>query len=438
MWVYAYVSVCIEDVYRKINLDLSNLLEHLLEPFLGNVEWLSSLDAFEFNCSDRGTFLVLVFSHATGNTRNGGGDTLLGAGSNEVTIEFIGGSGSGKVSRLLDKGLFGSNGFCQVLGKVLARVDLGKSYVSESIPRDFLSAGFHITNNFLQSGSLSEKDVQAAMFFHLLLQTNSLGNQVELELRNPNGVDIARRLAGGEKGTGKFELRQRLSVVVGSSGGQKSGITSHDFVQNKHAGVGGRFTDNVGEESSSLLCRSVGTESLFDGVDIIVDGLGHTDNGDLSSVLLQDVLGKFGGLGVGIVSSDSVNDINFVSDQSLGSDLERSFVVLDVTTLSAVLFVGQLDTRVSNGRSTDEVQLRHAFPVAFRDNEGISGQNSLVSINVHAEGKSGDFAGAVGLNPVFGKLTDAGTQAGSKTSRGHHSDGNIFSFEREVGHCKII
>ena len=93
-----------------------------------------------------------------------------------------------------------------------------------------------------------------------------------------------------------------------------------------------------------------------------------------------------------------------------------------------------LDSRVSDGRSAKEVQGFHASPISFGDEEGVSDEDSLVSVFVHAKCKPGNLTGLEGFNPVFGQLADAGTQARSKTSRGHHGDINVLSFEGKISH----
>lgn len=113
-------------------------------------------------------------------------------------------------------------------------------------------------------------------------------------------------------------------------------------MQDKHARVSRSLTDDVGEEDGTLAGGSVGAKGLTDGVDVIVNGLGHTNDDDLASVLFQNVLGEFGSLGVGIITTDGVQDVNLVGNQTLSGDFKGSLVVLDEATLFAVGFVGQL------------------------------------------------------------------------------------------------
>jgi hypothetical protein len=344
--IFTSVKPSMEDnKFGLAYLALSNFLERLLEPSLSDIKGLSSLDTLEFNGTDGATFLVLVLSHASGNTGNGRGNTLLGAVTNEGAVEFVGGGSSGKVSRLLDNGLFGTNQFSQVLAEVGTRIDLGQGHMTESVTGDLLAARLHVSDNFLNTSSLSEKDIDTAVFVHDLLETGTFSHKVQFDLRDPDGVDVTGRLARGKGAIGKLLLRQRLAVVVSSFGSQESRITSHALVKDQHAWVGGGFIDHIGEEKGALLGSSIGTKSLVNGVDIVINGLGHTNDSNLSSVLLQNVLGKSGSLNVGVVSSNGVEDTDLVGDQSQGGDFQRSLVLLAVSTLDAIGSVGQLESK---------------------------------------------------------------------------------------------
>mmetsp|Transcript_7419 Transcript_7419/g.17764 ORF Transcript_7419/g.17764 Transcript_7419/m.17764 type:complete len:239 (-) Transcript_7419:114-830(-) len=237
--------------------------------------------------------------------------------------------------------------------------------------------------------------------------------KIKLGFGDPNSVDISGCLAGGEECAGKLLLVQCFAVVGSGLGSEVSTVTSHDFVQDKHARVGRSFTDNIGEEDGTLTGGSVSTEGLTNGDDVIVNGLGHTNDNNLSAVLLQDVLGEMSSLSVGIISTNGVQDVNFVFHQTLSGDFKGGLVVLDEATLLAVSFVGQLDSGVSNGRSTNVVQGFHAFPVAFRDNERVSNQDSLVPINVHAKGQTTNLSILQGLDPKMRQAGDTAGKAGS-------------------------
>ena len=52
-------------------------------------------------------------------------------------------------------------------------------------------------------------------------------------------------------------------------------------------GAGALFIDDIFEEDGALLCRRPGAERLLDGDDVIVDGLGQADDGELVVVLAR-------------------------------------------------------------------------------------------------------------------------------------------------------
>ena len=59
-------------------------------------------------------------------------------------------------------------------------------------------------------------------------------------------------------------------------------------------------------------------------------------------MFFHQIVRQMGGLGVGIVSTDGVDDINAVLQQLLRADLERSAVRRAPTLLDAILNIGQL------------------------------------------------------------------------------------------------
>lgn len=70
--------------------------------------------------------------------------------------------------------------------------------------------------------------------------------------------------------------------------------------------------------------------------------LGHSNHNDLSVMLIAQVIRQVSSLRVGIVSTNSVNHVNTVLQQLLGTDLEGSGVSGTVALLDAVLNIGKL------------------------------------------------------------------------------------------------
>ena len=134
-----------------------------------------------------------------------------------------------------------------------------------------------------------------------------------------------------------------------------------------------------------------------------------------------------GSLCVGIISSNSVKNANLVFEELLGSNFRRSFAFLAVSALGTVLFVGQLDARISYGRSSQMVQSRAGIPVRFGQNKGVSHEDSTVSGIVESQFEAGNFTGTVRRDPVVNQLGDTGRKAGGKTSTGHKGNVDILA-----------
>ena len=94
-----------------------------------------------------------------------------------------------------------------------------------------------------------------------------------------------------------------------------------------------------------MFSRRLCSKGLSNGIDIIVNRLGHAHNKNLALVLFIQVLRKHGGLCVGIVPSNSMQNVNLILEQLLRGDLEWGGSFLDVATLDAVGRVCELTTR---------------------------------------------------------------------------------------------
>ena len=321
--------------------DLTDILEHILEPGLVGSKGLVSLDARKLDGPNRHALLILILSHATGGTINGSGNTNLGTSVDQVTVKAVCGGTAGKVSRLLHQSLLSTDQSGQVLGKVSAGIDLVELDMAKGIAGDLLAVLLHLGDNVLDAGALGKEDVDTALLIHDLLETGTLTLNINGKLRDPDGMDIARLCTGGE-GRHKGLLLQSLAVVLGGGGGQVTTVTAHDLMQDQHAGIGGTLRHNILKEEGTLLSGRVGTKGLVDGEDVVVDGLGHADDDDFAAVLLEQILGQFGGLGVGIVAADGVDDIDLVLEELLGGNLQGRLALLAQTALDAVGHVGEL------------------------------------------------------------------------------------------------
>mmetsp|Transcript_1894 Transcript_1894/g.4180 ORF Transcript_1894/g.4180 Transcript_1894/m.4180 type:complete len:259 (-) Transcript_1894:207-983(-) len=257
--------------------------------------------------------------------------------------------------------------------------------MSKSITGNFLSLGLHLSNDVFHSSTLTEEDIDTTMIIHNLLQTFTFLSNVNVHLRNPNSVNVTRSRGSSESRSNKLGSLNGISVLPRCGSSEVSRVTSHNLMNNEHTRVGRTFTHDVFKEDGSLFSGSISSKSLNDGNNIVINGLWHTNDDNLSSVLFKNVLGQLGSLGVGIVSSNGVNDIDVVFDELLSSNFERSLSFLHESTGHAIFHVGELDTRVSN-RTPTQLMKTSTIIINIRRNHGrISSENSLVPIKVHAD-----------------------------------------------------
>src|SRR6185312_9677562 len=139
--------------------------------------------------------------------------------------------------------------------------------------------------------------------------------------------------------------------------------------------------DDVAGEERTLFGGGPGPERLLDRYDVVVDGLGQSDHGQLVAVAAE-VSGEVGSRSVGIVSADGVEDVDPVPAQLLGRHVQRVLPRLDQTSLDAILDVGELDPAVADGGAAERVQApghRAHFGGHFH---GIAGEQPRISVAV--------------------------------------------------------
>ena len=326
---------------RHISVDLTNLREHTSEPTLAGIKRFVASDAFEFDRPDGHALGIFVLSHASGDTFDRRSNADFGTPVDQILIKGIGSSAASKIAGLLNQGLLSANMLGKVLGKIRSRIHLVQLHMTKGVTGDLLARLLELRHNVLHARTLAHEDIDAALFIHHLLEASTLALNVDGELRDPDGMDVTRLGSGGE-GRHKGLLLEGLAIVLGSGGSQVSAIASHDLMENQHAWVGGTFRHHILKEDGTLLSGRVGTKSLVDGEDVIVDGFGHADDGDLSAVLLEEVLGQLGGLGVGVVAANGVDDVHSVLDELLRRNLEGRFALFAQTALDAISDVCEL------------------------------------------------------------------------------------------------
>ena len=161
--------------------------------------------------------------------------------------------------------------------------------------------------------------------------------------------------------------------------------------------------------------------------------------------------------------------IDTILDKLLGSNLKRSLSLFDEATGQTILDVGKLrygsnsiksmsvtylqtlsvihciiraqpstrwcmhnkthlNTGVANRTSSQLMPARTAIINLRGENSRISSQNTLVSINVHADVETGNLSGLLCGSPKFNQVGDRGGEAGCETAGGHH--GNVHLLRR--------
>ena len=113
--------------------------------------------------------------------------------------------------------------------------------------------------------------------------------------------------------------------------------------------------DDVAGKKRALLGGGPGAERLLDRHDVIVDGFGQPDDGELVAAATQ-IGRKVGGGAVGVVAADRVQNVDIVSAELLSRDLQRVLAGLDEPTLHAVGDIGQLDPAVADRAPPERVQ----------------------------------------------------------------------------------
>ena len=99
-------------------------------------------------------------------------------------------------------------------------------------------------------------------------------------------MDVPALLGQAEGGGPLLGLKQ-VVVAAGGLSGEVAAVAAHALVDDEHAGVGAVLADDVEGEAGALVGRGPGAQGLADRDDVVVDGLGQTDDGELVVVLVE-------------------------------------------------------------------------------------------------------------------------------------------------------
>ena len=115
--------------------------------------------------------------------------------------------------------------------------------------------------------------------------------------------------------------------------------------------------------------------------DVVIDGLRQANDGE-AVVILSQIGGQIGGGGISVVTTDGVQNVNPVGNQTIGGNLERVVAFGDQTTLYEVGGVGQLDPRVANRGSTKTLEDLGILANGVGDLEEVSLEQALLAVLV--------------------------------------------------------
>ena len=170
-------------------------------------------------------------------------------------------------------------------------------------------------------------------------------------------------------------------------------------------------------------------EGLPDRDDVVVDGLGQPDDGQLVVVAGQ-VGREVGGRGVGVVAADGVQHVDAVGGQLVGRDLERVLALGDQPALDEVRRVGQLDPAVAERAAAEAVQQVRVPADLVGHRDRAAGEQAGVAVEV-----ADDLHVGGDLGVPLDQAADRGRQAGREPpgrQHGHLAD------SRALGHASPL
>ena len=287
--------------------------------------------------------------------------------------------------------------------------------MAEGVALDLLAGRLQLGDDLGDAGALGQEDVDVALLVHDGLEALGLGRQVQLHLGQEDGVDVP-ALAGQAQGGRPLLGLQQLVVAAGGLGGEVAAVAAHALVDDEHARVGAVLADDVEGEAGALLGGGPGAQGLADRDDVVVDGLGQADDGELVVVLVE-VGGQVRGGGVGVVAADGVQDVDAVLAQLLGGELQGVDALGDQAALDEVLGVGELDAGVADRGAAEVAQDARVLAALLVDDDVVAGEQAVVAVLV---GDDLDVGGDLGV--ALDEVADGGGQAGGEAARGEQGD----------------
>ena len=209
----------------------------------------------------------------------------IGATLNQSQVVGVCRRRAGKIAALLHHHLFRADHFRKLFAEPFSGVYGVEFYVSECVTGNFFALGFHFGDNRLNARTFRDEDVYAVVLVHNLFEAFGFFGDVDFHFGNEHGVHVAASLCKTET-VGVFAPVEHFAVFCSSRRRQPAAVTPHHFVDDEHSRICAAFADHVLEEFCALFGSRPCAEALADGVYVVVDCLGQTDNGQFVIIFL--------------------------------------------------------------------------------------------------------------------------------------------------------
>ena len=307
-------------------------------------------------------------------------DRLARALLNELQVLLAGRGGAREVAGLEHLDLLRAEELAEAPADVLADVHLVEPRVAERVARNSFAALRHLLDDVRHARALGDEDVHAVVLLHDRPEALGLSLEVDAALRHVDSVDVLAFPGEVEPGQ-ELHCLEHLAVVLRRLVGEPSAVAPHHLVDRERARVGAALLDHVREEPRAFLRRRPGAEGLLDGIDVVVDRLGESDD-DQRVVVLREVCREVRRRRVGVVAADGVEHVDAVLDELVRRDLQGVLALLDEPALHAVRHVRELHAAVADRRAAVYREHEGVLADFVRDRDRLSLQKPHVAVDV--------------------------------------------------------
>ena len=131
-------------------------------------------------------------------------------------------------------------------------------------------------------------------------------------------VQRGQKALGAVEVDGDFGNEHEIDLLRGhgGAGGDEAGVAPHELDQADAVGRASGFAVRAVEDGARRFDRGVVAERLADELDVVVDGLGHADDGD-GQLAAGDFLRDGVGAPLGAVAADAEQDVDAALDEEI-------------------------------------------------------------------------------------------------------------------------